>query len=131
MMIKLDLPYPPSVWQLYCGWGAGRRLSPSYLKWRQSCAAYIMAAGIKASHQIKTPFSISITLKRDNKRQDLDNMGSGTTGVACVKLGRKFIGIELNEQYFDIACERIRKAYAQPDFFVQSPTPKPVQETLL
>jgi len=46
-------------------------------------------------------------------------MGSGTTGVACVKLGRKFIGIELEEKYFDIACERIQKAYDQPDFFIE------------
>ena len=57
-------------------------------------------------------------------------MGSGTTGVACVKLGRKFIGIEIDEGYFDIACERIRKAYAQPDMFVQR-APEPVQEALL
>ena len=56
-------------------------------------------------------------------------MGSGTTGVACVKLGRKFIGIEIDEGYFDIACERIRKAYAQPDMFVSRP-PEPVQEGL-
>ena len=46
-------------------------------------------------------------------------MGSGTTGVACVKLGRKFIGIELEEKYFDIACERIQKAYDQPDLFIE------------
>lgn len=37
-------------------------------------------------------------------------MGSGTTGVACVKMGRKFIGIEREKKYFDIACERIRNA---------------------
>jgi DNA modification methylase len=55
-------------------------------------------------------------------------MGSGTTGVACVKLGRKFTGIELDPDYFDIACERIAKAYQQPDLFIESPT-KPVQET--
>lgn len=36
-------------------------------------------------------------------------MGSGTTGVACVKNNRKFIGIELNEEYFNIAKERIKK----------------------
>ena len=48
-------------------------------------------------------------------------MGSGTTGVACVKTGRSFIGIEQHEPYFDIACERIRKAYAQPDMFVSKP----------
>lgn len=45
-------------------------------------------------------------------------MGSGTTGVACVKTGRAFIGIELDPDYFDIACKRIREAYAQPDFFI-------------
>ncbi len=53
-------------------------------------------------------------------------MGSGTTGVACVKLGRKFTGIELDPDYFDIACERIRKAYEQPDMFV-APPEKPVE----
>ena len=58
-------------------------------------------------------------------------MGSGTTGVACVKLGRKFTGIEIDEAYFDIACERIRKAYAQPDFFVEAPKhPDPKQESM-
>jgi len=40
-------------------------------------------------------------------------MGSGSTGVACVEMGRKFIGIEINEKYFDIACERIRIATSQ------------------
>lgn len=58
-------------------------------------------------------------------------MGSGTTGVACVKLGRSFIGIEIDEGYFDIACERIRKAYAQPDMFIEPRAPEPVQEALL
>ena len=48
-------------------------------------------------------------------------MGSGTTGVACAKLGRKFIGIELDEDYFNIACERIKKAYDQPDLFIEPP----------
>ena len=40
-------------------------------------------------------------------------MGSGTTGVACMNLGRKFIGIEIERRYFDIACERISRAQAQ------------------
>jgi DNA modification methylase len=48
-------------------------------------------------------------------------MGSGTTGVACVKLGRRFIGIEIDPGYFDIACRRIEAAYQQPDFFVAPP----------
>lgn len=58
-------------------------------------------------------------------------MGSGTTGVACVKLGRKFIGIEIDETYFNIACKRIEAAYAQPDMFVQAPAPKPQQLSLV
>jgi site-specific DNA-methyltransferase (adenine-specific) len=58
-------------------------------------------------------------------------MGSGTTGVACVKLGRRFIGIEIDPGYFDIACDRIRKAYAQPDMFVSTPAPQPEQLSIL
>ncbi len=42
-------------------------------------------------------------------------MGSGTTGVACANLGRRFVGIEIEREYFDMACERIEAAYAQPD----------------
>lgn len=57
-------------------------------------------------------------------------MGSGTTGVACARGGRSFIGIEIDGGYFDIACERIRRAYAQPDMFVQR-APEPKQEALL
>ena len=52
-------------------------------------------------------------------------MGSGTTGVACVQLDRKFIGIELDEGYFDIACKRIEEAYKQPSLF-PAEKPKPV-----
>jgi len=48
-------------------------------------------------------------------------MGSGTTGVACVQLGRKFIGIEIDEGYFNIACERIAAAERQPDMFIARP----------
>jgi len=57
-------------------------------------------------------------------------MGSGTTGVACAKLGRRFIGIELEPRYFDIACKRIDDAYRQPRLFKDEP-PKPKQETLI
>lgn len=53
-------------------------------------------------------------------------MGSGTTGVACVQLDRKFIGIELDESYFDIACKRIEEAYKQPSLFAAE-KPKPVE----
>lgn len=57
-------------------------------------------------------------------------MGSGTTGVACVNLGRKFIGIEIEERYFNIACERIYKAYRQPRLFEDSAPSKSEALTL-
>ncbi len=44
-------------------------------------------------------------------------MGSGTTGVACVNLGRKFIGVEIDEDYFNISCERIYEANRQLKLF--------------
>ena len=44
-------------------------------------------------------------------------LGSGTTGVACANLGRKFIGIEIEPKYFDIACRRIADAYRQLRLF--------------
>ena len=44
-------------------------------------------------------------------------MGSGTTGVACARLGRKFIGIEIEPRYFDIACKRIKREYDQLALF--------------
>lgn len=56
-------------------------------------------------------------------------MGSGTTGVACVKSGRSFIGIEREPSYFDIACRRIEEAYRQGDMFLApaNDNPPPAQ----
>lgn len=56
-------------------------------------------------------------------------MGSGTTGVAAIKLGRKFIGIEIEPKYFDIACRRIEEAWKQPRLF-EEPRPKVEQGAL-
>jgi len=46
-------------------------------------------------------------------------MGSGTTGVASLNLGKKFIGIEYNQKYFDIACRRIKQVEHQGNLFLQ------------
>lgn len=54
-------------------------------------------------------------------------MGSGTTLVACAKIGRKGIGIELDPDYFEIACKRVEEAYRQPDMFVQAAKAAPEQ----
>jgi len=51
-------------------------------------------------------------------------MGSGTTGVAAIQLGRKFIGIEREPKYFEIACERIQTAVNQGQLF----EPEPVKQ---
>jgi len=48
-------------------------------------------------------------------------MGSGTTGVAAIQMGRKFIGIEHEPKYFDIACKRIEQASKQVDMFIEQP----------
>lgn len=57
-------------------------------------------------------------------------MGSGTTGVAALQLGRKFIGIEREERYFQIACKRIEQAAAQGRLF-EHEQPKQKQEILI
>ena len=57
-------------------------------------------------------------------------MGSGTTGVAAIQLGRNFIGIEREPKYFNIACERIEQAVAQGQLFEPAPV-KQHQETFL
>ena len=57
-------------------------------------------------------------------------MGSGTTGVACMNLGRKFIGVELERKYFDIACERIENAQRQSQLLPHDAPQKPAQEAM-
>lgn len=57
-------------------------------------------------------------------------MGSGTTGVACARLGRPFIGVEIDPVHFDTACRRIAAAYREtPDMFIERPK-APVQPSI-
>ena len=58
-------------------------------------------------------------------------MGSGTTLVACQRLGRNGTGIELDPDYFAIACKRVDEATRQPDMFIEPPKPVSVQEGFL
>jgi DNA modification methylase len=55
-------------------------------------------------------------------------MGSGTTLVACQRLGRMGTGIEIDPEYFAIACKRVDEATRQPDMFIAEPKAAPVQE---
>jgi DNA modification methylase len=81
--------------------------------------------GIRASEKCEHPTQkwlpmiekiVSSIVKPDGIALD-PFMGSGTTGVACVNHGRRFIGVELERKYFDIACERITKAQSQARLF--------------
>ena len=47
-------------------------------------------------------------------------MGTGTTGEACIKQGKRFIGIEVMPKYFDMACRRLEAANRQPDMFIKA-----------
>jgi site-specific DNA-methyltransferase (adenine-specific) len=88
----------------------------------------------EGTHPTEKPVSLMLELVSlfSNYNQNILDpfMGSGTTGVACVKLGRKFIGVEISEKYFDIACRRIEQAYKQPDMFIEPPK-KAVQEVMI
>lgn len=53
-------------------------------------------------------------------------MGAGTTGVAAVHLGRRFVGIEIDEAFFNIACQRIRGAYETPDMWSRHVEPEQI-----
>jgi hypothetical protein len=90
--------------------------------------------GETAGHPAPMPYSMAadhIATWTDRGETVLDPfMGSGTTGVAALKQGRRFVGCEINPEYFDIACRRIEQAYAQPDMFVATPA-KPTQEAML
>lgn len=77
------------------------------------------ARGETIIHPTQKPVGLlSYLIDRTTAQTILDPfMGSGTTGVACMNLGRKFIGIELERKYFDIACERIENAQRQDRLF--------------
>jgi site-specific DNA-methyltransferase (adenine-specific) len=70
----------------------------------------------KPFHPTQKPVALFEYLIRTYTNENmvvLDNcMGSGTTGVACANTGRRFIGMEMDAAYFDIACDRVEKAYA-------------------
>lgn len=88
----------------------------------------------KVDHPTQKPFGTIDPLVRasTNKSDTIADifMGSGTTGVVAVKLGRKFIGIEREPKYFDIACKRIQAALDAPDMFIEQPKPAK-QEAML
>lgn len=85
----------------------------------------------RAGHPTQKPLAVMLfTLAQVTGRGVLDPfMGSGTTGVACVRLGRRFTGIEIEPKYFDIACRRIADELKRPRLDLV-PVAKPVQEAM-
>jgi len=128
---------PPSMGWLYWDKKMGGDFSDGELAWtsqRKAVRDFSKSpfAGLKGGHLRQHPTQKPVELMQwclgflPDSETILDPfMGSGTTGVACVKLGRKFTGVELDPDYFEITCERIREAYKQPDMFVQQPS-KPI-----
>lgn len=94
-------------------------------------ARHEVTAGQKRYHPTQKPETVMAwCLGFIKGRAILDPyMGAGATGVAAVRDGRQFIGIEIDSRYFDIACRRIEEATKQPDMFVERP-PEPKQTAL-
>ncbi len=104
--------------------------------WREASRVFdFHPSGMKKEHPTQKPLPLMQwcldKLPKDASTVLDPFMGSGTTGVACAKNGKRFIGIEREAKYFDIACRRIEEAYQQPDMFVQQPQQKPEQQQTL
>lgn len=90
-------------------------------------------SGGKHEHPTQKPLSLVseiVALFSDKDDKILDPfLGSGTSGVAAVKLGRRFSGVEIDPKHFETACARIEAATRQPDLFIEPP-PEPIQADL-
>lgn len=122
-------------------WGPSYELIASCgpVKTRGSRDCSVLRYNTVPSHNRNHPTEKPIDLFRYLVEKATDNgmtvcdpfMGSGTTGIAAVSSGRKFIGIECDREYFDIACERIARAQAQGQLLPPEAKPAAVQEALL
>lgn len=83
---------------------------------------YPVNTGRQGEHPTEKPLPLMmelVALYTDPGQTILDPfMGSGTTGVACIRQGRAFIGIEQKERWFELACHRIQQAHDQADMFI-------------
>lgn len=123
-------------WLIWHKVNDGRSFSECEMAWtnfgRQTRHLSHHWSGEEKSHPTQKPLPVMLwCLEQAGEAQTVLDpfMGSGTTGVACAQLGRKFIGIEREPKYFDIACRRIEQAYAQKPLFEPEPK-KPEQLTI-
>jgi len=114
-MGDLSLPWKPNTEEIYiCGHGFSGHRGGSVLKFNAPVSWNSVSFGRKHPHQKPVALMSAIIIKVIGDVILDPFMGSGTTGVACVKEGRKFIGIEIDEEYFEIAKKRIQEAQMQP-----------------
>ncbi len=135
-MGDLKFPWKPSFELIFIKgnlWRGNRRdegvLRGHFQYSRETPAHFIHVETRSHPHQKPVSLIIELLDKLDAETIFDPFMGSGTTGVAAVKLGRRFIGIEIEPKYFDIACRRIEAATKQPDLFIE-PAPSPKQEEM-
>ena len=110
---------------------------PGYRRWnaggKRGVYTHCVNTGRQGEHPTEKPVPLMMEIVGDFTRPGetvLDPfMGSGTTGVACVQMGRAFVGVERNERWFDLSCRRIEQAYKQPRLFAE-PAPKIVQPSM-
>jgi DNA modification methylase len=121
---------PPKMGWLYWQKLIGGDFSDGELAWTSRDGALKEFTYRKTNAEMEHPTQKPVDLMKwclqffPDARTILDPfMGSGTTGVAAVKLGRRFIGIEIEPKYFDIACRRIQAALDAPDMFIERPKP--------
>jgi len=131
---------PPSMGWLF--WDKGQRISQSdgelaYTNMQKALRVFTLNRAAIAQDGAVHPTQKPLALMKwcieqaGNPQTILDPfMGSGTTGVAAMQMGRSFVGIEREQKYFDIACQRIEQAQKQADFFI-APAVKQEQQPLI
>ena len=143
---KLPISAAWLVWDKRCGAVAANNNSDCELAWKNNGGSarvirHLWSGMLKDSerdskrtHPTQKPIAVmewAIQQIKSDPKTILDPFaGVGSTGVACANLGRKFIGIEIERKYFDIACERIAAAQAQGRLFAPDVV-KPKQSSLL
>ena len=131
-MGDLTLPWKPSFEEIYViGAGFHGPRAGAVLRHvvNAQCASGVNGDGWLHPHEKPVALLVELIEKCPHGRVADPFMGSGTTGVACVRLGRRFIGIELEPKYYAIAKRRIQDELNRVKFL--EPKQRETQRTLL
>jgi len=133
------LPFPPSrCWLIWSKINAVPTMADFEQAWtnldRPSKRMDLPVGRVEYGHPTQKPLALMewcLGFLPDAKTILDPFMGSGTTLVACQRMGRQGTGIELDPDYFEIACRRVDEAARQPDLLIPETRTAPVQESLL